>query len=90
MGQVFPLAGLTMGLGGHMFDGSNGNGAGRTWKGTDMLYVIVADGTFDQVCETKAQANKERRDLEKMGCEVKVRQCRTWDEVHALEDKLNG
>jgi len=54
-----------------------------------MLYVIIADGSFDQVCETKAQADKEKRDLVKMGCEVKVKPVADWAAADALEDKLN-
>lgn len=54
-----------------------------------MLYVIVADGAFDQVCETKATALKEKRDLVKLGCEVKIKEFATWAEVDAYEDKLN-
>ena len=55
-----------------------------------MLYCIIADGTFDQVCETKAQADKEKRDLTRMGCEVKVKAVKDWAEAHALEDKISN
>ena len=54
-----------------------------------MLYVIIADGSFDQVCETKAQAEKERRDLVRMGCEVRVKAVKDWTAAEALEDKMN-
>lgn len=55
-----------------------------------MLYCIIADGTFDQVCETKAQADREKRDLERMGCEVRVRKVADWAAANALEDRLSG
>lgn len=55
-----------------------------------MLYVIIADQTFDQVCETEAQAKREKRDLEKMGCEVKVKKVKDWEEANALEVKMAG
>lgn len=55
-----------------------------------MLYVIIADATFDQVCEAKAQALKEKRDLEKLGCEVKIKKVADWAAANALEEKMNG
>jgi hypothetical protein len=54
-----------------------------------MLYVVIADGAFDQVCETKAQAEKEKRDLVRMGCEVRIKPVKDWAKVNALEDKMN-
>ena len=50
-----------------------------------MLYVIIADGTYDQVCETKVSADKEERDLKRMGHKVKVTRVNTWDEAYAME-----
>ena len=55
-----------------------------------MLYVIIADNTFDQVCETEAQAKREKRDLEKMGCAVKVKRVADWAAANALEEKMQG
>lgn len=55
-----------------------------------MLYVIIADGSFDQVCETKAQAAKEKRDLTRMGCEVKVKPVKDWAEANAMEARMAG
>lgn len=55
-----------------------------------MLYVIIADQTFDQVCETEAQAKREKRDLEKMGCTVRIKRVGSWEEANALEAKMNG
>ena len=53
-----------------------------------MLYVILADGEFDQVCETIADARRERKDLKKIGCTVRVVTCADWSAVDALEQKL--
>lgn len=53
-----------------------------------MLYCVIADGTFDQVCETKALAKKEERDLRRMGCEVKIKPVADWQEANALEDRM--
>lgn len=55
-----------------------------------MLYVIIADGEFDQVCETKAQAAKEKRDLTAMGCTVRVKLVRSWDEADELEARIGA
>jgi len=53
------------------------------------LYVIIADGELDQVCETLLVAQREIHDLRVMGCKVQVKQFATWNEVNAFEDKLN-
>ena len=55
-----------------------------------MLYIIIADDTFDQVCETEASAKKEKRDLEKIGCTVRIRKARDWAEANAIEDCMNN
>ena len=57
---------------------------------TSPLYVIIADGEFDQVCTTKRSADKEKRDLTKMGCAVKVREVADWAAANALEEKMRG
>ncbi len=53
-----------------------------------MLYVLIADGTFDQICETSATANKEKRDLIKLGCEVKIKKFPNWESAQAYADKF--
>lgn len=53
-----------------------------------MLYVIIADGTFDQVCESKRDMERERKDLKKMGCTVKVKPVNSWTEAEAIEDRM--
>lgn len=53
-----------------------------------MLYVIIADGSFDQVCETRAQAVRERNDLKRMGCAVTIKTVEGWGAANALEDKM--
>lgn len=55
-----------------------------------MLYVIIADDTIDQVCETEAQAKREKRDLEKMGCKVRIRKVADWAAANTLEEKMRG
>lgn len=55
-----------------------------------QLYVIIADGEFDQVVESKDQAKREKRDLTKMGCTVRLRPVNSWDEANALESKMRG
>lgn len=55
-----------------------------------MLYCIIADGEFDQVCMTEADAKKETRDLKKLGCSVKVKAVADWQAAYALETKLRG
>ena len=54
------------------------------------LYVIIADGTFDQVCEGDSALNREKRDLKKMGCTVKVKPVSSWDEANRIEAKMRG
>jgi hypothetical protein len=55
-----------------------------------MVYVILCNGDFDGVWETKAQANREKRDLERMGNEVRIKPVKDWAEAEALEDKMRG
>ena len=55
-----------------------------------MLYMLITDDGIDQICETKATANKEKRDLVKMGCNVKIKQFETWEAANAYEDKYNA
>ena len=49
--------------------------------------MIIADGTIDQICETKGTANKEKRDLENMGCTVKIKKFNTWQEADDYQTK---
>lgn len=55
-----------------------------------MLFVIIADGSFDQVCETRETAAREARDLRKMGCTVRVKAVADWAAADALETKMRG
>jgi hypothetical protein len=55
-----------------------------------MLYVIIADGTFDQVCTDKRDMERERRDLKRMGCTVKVKPVASWQEADAIETRMAG
>lgn len=54
------------------------------------LFVIIADGTFDQVCESARDANREASDLRRMGCHVKIKKFDNWNDVNAFEDSLNA
>lgn len=54
-------------------------------------FMVICDGACDQICGTKAEAQREARDLKRMGFEgVKVRAFTTWADAHAYEDKLRG
>lgn len=58
-----------------------------------MLYCIITGGCnpeLDQVVETKAQAEREKLDLIKMDCEVRIKAVVDWDAANKLEDKLRG
>ena len=52
-------------------------------------YLIIADGSLDQICETKADADREKRDLKAMGCNVRVYSC-AWDEQDVVIDRVLG
>lgn len=54
------------------------------------VYAVITEDGLDQFCDTKAQASKEKKDLEKMGCAVKIKTFDSWADAHAFEDKLNG
>ncbi len=56
--------------------------------GNTTLWCIIADGVFDQVCETAATAKREKRDLVKMGCTVVVKRVDSWEAANALEDRM--
>lgn len=58
-----------------------------------MLYCIITGGDnpeLDQVVETKTLAEREKRDLIKMGCEVRIKAVADWDAADKLEAKLRG
>lgn len=54
------------------------------------VYVIIADGTIDQIVEGKEQLIKERRDLRAMGCTVTSKEFPSWAEAEAYETKKRG
>ena len=56
---------------------------------TKTAYIIYADGSLDQVCETLADANREKRDLKDMGCKVGMYTC-AWEKQDSMIDKLEG
>jgi len=56
---------------------------------TKTAYIIYADGSLDQVCETLADANREKRNLKDMGCKVRMYAC-AWEDQDSTIDKLEG
>lgn len=63
------------------------------WAGF-TIWAIIADGEFDQFCETAEQAKKEKADLEAMGCKVRVKAfnrptlAEAWEAANAYEERL--
>jgi len=59
-----------------------------------MIYAIVTGTGFareiDQIVEGLTIAKREKRDLEKMGWDVRLVKFETWDAAHAYESKLRG
>lgn len=53
------------------------------------LHIIIADKVFDQVCESHADAAREAAELRDAGHRVKLIRCDSWDEVYAIEDRMN-
>jgi len=51
------------------------------------LWVIIADGTFDQICETADDTKREIRDLKRMGLQVVVKIVSSWEAAYAIEDR---
>lgn len=41
--------------------------------GERIVWIVFADGDYDQTCYSEKEANKEKRDLTKMGFDVKVK-----------------
>ena len=60
------------------------------------VYMILADGDCDQIVEDLLIAKREKRDLEAMGCEVRIRIFRdatlqgAWQRAEAYQDKPRG
>lgn len=46
------------------------------------VFAVIADGELDQICGSKVEATKEKRDLLKMGCEVKVKEFDSEDKAY--------
>lgn len=57
---------------------------------TITIYTLITEDGVDQHCETLAQANKEKRDLQALGCTVKIKKFNSWADAQAYEDKLNS
>ena len=58
------------------------------------IYVILIGSSpyweVDQTVEGDAIMKREKRDLIKMGCKVKVKKFASWDEAEAYEVKIRG
>jgi hypothetical protein len=52
-------------------------------------FMLINDGECDQICGTRAEAEREKRDLKNLGCgNVRIKEFPTWAEAEAFEDKL--
>lgn len=55
------------------------------------VYMILCDGDVDQIVETKAIAEREKKDLIKLGCDnVKIKIFPSWEAAEAYETKKRG
>lgn len=59
-------------------------------KTKPAVYVVICDGNFDAIWETKCQANKEAKDLRSMGYEIRIKEFPNWQAAEAYEEKLRG
>lgn len=50
-------------------------------------FVVIADGEVDQIVETRALANREKRDLERMGCAVTIKGFASMGDAETWADK---
>lgn len=53
-----------------------------------MPTILIADGEFDAIWDTREQAEKEKRDLRALGYSVILRDFPTWEAAEAFEDKM--
>lgn len=54
-------------------------------------WVIICDGDVDQICYSKREADKEVKDLGKMGFDnVKAKKFPTWAAAEEYADKKRG
>ena len=53
-----------------------------------MFYGVFTEDGLDQVCDTMAQAEQERRDLKAMGCEVWIAQAEDEQNLAAIGDYI--
>jgi hypothetical protein len=57
---------------------------------TAQAFAIICDDNFDAIWDTKAQADREAKDLRKMGHVVRIKAFATHADAEAYEDKLRG
>lgn len=56
-----------------------------------MFYAVFTDDGLDQICDTQSQANREARDLRRLGCGgVKVRPVADDDEAERIAARIRG
>lgn len=53
------------------------------------VYVIIADGIINQTTESYDIAIREKKDLVKMGCTVRIKNFATWEKANHFEDLMN-
>jgi ABC-type metal ion transport system substrate-binding protein len=52
-----------------------------------MLYALITEYGLDQVCESREDMIRERKDLRAMGCNVKTRTFADWASLNAATDR---
>ena len=53
-----------------------------------MVYVLITEDGVDQIVETKEIAQREKHDLVKLGCSVKIKEFASWELAQAFADKF--
>lgn len=54
-----------------------------------LAYIIVCDGSVDQVCETRRDANREARELRQAGHTVSIRMTE-WTNQDFIINQIEG
>lgn len=53
-----------------------------------MVYALIADGEYDATWETREQADREAKDLRRMGYRVRIKELPSWEAAEALEERM--
>lgn len=67
--------------------GAYGNRAGHQRSNRNMLYALITEYGLDQVCETRGDMLRERKDLRDMGCTVKVLTFADWASLESAQER---